>query len=412
MSKSEAAPKIEKIVASLPTASCRKVMRAALLTPISQSRWGLNMCLWGEPGIAKSAIIEALAAELGLPCAVLSPGERGEGAFGVIPVPKNVNGIDVISYPAPEWVANMKDGGIVFVDELTTAPPAIQPALLGLAHARRIGGVVLGPRVRVISAANPPELAAGGYDLPPPEANRFGHIDFAPPSVDDHTAFMLSSATGNGGHVDMTFDIKAEEARILAAWGEPWAIARGVETAFLRARPTLKNVCPKAGDPKGSRGWPSDRSWEAATRALASAAVHGLTDTETEAFVAAFIGEGVAGEFFAFKAKQDLPNPADILDGRVRFVHSSSRLDRTYAVLQACTALVTPKEAQRRDERAIALWSEVLEPLVLAKADLDVLVPSVEALIAAGLQALKQANKTLAGIQTMLRIAGIKPKNS
>jgi len=137
-----------------------------------------------------------------------------------------------------------------------------------------------------------------------------------------------------------------------------------------------------------------------------------LTDAETEALVSAFIGEGAAGEFFAFKSKQDLPNPADILDGRVRFVHSSSRLDRTYAVLQACTALVTPKGAVRKQERAIALWSEVLEPLVLAKADLDVLVPSVEALIAAGLQTLKQANKTLAGIQPMLRIAGIKRKNS
>lgn len=399
-------PKVqEKIAPSLSTTSCRRLMHAALFTPLAQGRWGLPLCFWGEPGIAKSAIIEGIAEEVGLPCEVLSPGERGEGAFGVIPVPSK----GVLTYPPPDWTLKMADGGIVFVDELTTAPPAIQPALLGLVLARRIGGTVLGPRVRVIAAANPPELAAGGYDLPPPVANRLGHIDFAPPSVEEHIAFMLSGSTGNGGHVEEQKSAVKEEKRVTESWSEPWAIARGIETAFLRAMSHHKNVCPKAGDPKGSRGWPSDRSWEAATRALASATIHGLSEVETEVFVGAFIGEAVASEFFAFKQKQDLPNPADLLDGREKFTHSAARLDRTAAVLQSCTALITPTSAPRRKERAEAFWTRVLEPLATSKTDLDVLVPSIEAMIKAALHAMPQANKTLSSVQPMLRTAGIKP---
>jgi MoxR-like ATPase len=89
----------------------------------------------------------------------------GEGAFGVIPVPDKSG---VIKYPPPEWtLAHDEAGGVVFIDEMSSTPPALQPPLLGLLFARRIGGKTLSARTRVIGAANPPEVAAGGFDLAP-----------------------------------------------------------------------------------------------------------------------------------------------------------------------------------------------------------------------------------------------------
>lgn len=58
--------------------------------------------------------------------------------------------------------------GYLFLDELSTAPPAVQAAMLGVALERRVGDLVLPRAVQVVAAANPPERAADGWDLSPP----------------------------------------------------------------------------------------------------------------------------------------------------------------------------------------------------------------------------------------------------
>jgi MoxR-like ATPase len=380
----------------------KNILKAALFTPVAGGRWGLPILAWGPPGVGKTAIIEGVAAEWGLACESLSPGERGEGAFGVVPVPSTDG---TLTYPRPEWTRQFDatTRGLVFVDELTTAPPALQAPLLGLVLSRRIGGFSLPAGVRVFAAANPPEQAAGGFDLAPPVANRFGHLEWAAPSVDDHCAYMLGAASDT----TQASDASEEEARVLAAWPAAWSRAVGLETAFLQRRPGLKNAMPQAGDPKASRGWASDRSWEAATRALASAAVHGLSAAETEEFVAGFIGEAIASEWFAFIAEQDLPDPAALLDGAAQYAHNPLRLDRTVAVLAACAALVLPPKAARRAERVRALWALISE-MSASKADLDLFVPVCQALVGAGLVNLVDAGPVLAALQPILKAAGVK----
>ena len=385
-----------------------EILRAALFTPISEGRWGLPILFWSDPGEGKTSVIREVCADYGLPCTVLSPGEMGEGAFGVIPVPDKSG---VIKYPPPEWTLAHDDaGGVVFIDEMSSTPPALQPPLLGLLFARRIGGKTLSARTRVIGAANPPEVAAGGFDLAPPVANRCGHIDWSAPTPDEHAAYMMSGSTGGRESTKKTFDAEAEEARVLAAWPDAWAWAVGLETAFLRRRPGLKNKCPKAGDPKASKAWPSDRSWENATRALASARVNGLSEVVRDEFVTSFIGSGPANEWFAFIADSDLPDPSDVLDGKVRFSHDRTRLDRTAAVLTACVSLVTPNGAARRAERVSALWSLFAE-LHEEKSLGDVLVPPVFAMTRANLHA-KEGRPLLAKMNNLLKAAGITVANA
>ncbi len=389
------------------------LIKAALFTPLSFNRWGLTLLNWAEPGCAKTALIEEICATYGLPCETLSPSERGEGAFGVVPVPSGEGANMVLNYPRPEWTQkfDVKKRGVCFIDEATSTPPALQAPLMGLILAGRIGGYTLPPGVRRMAAANPSDIAAGGFDIAAPVANRMGHIDWTTPSVEEHNAYMMRGTTGSGASAGDEFSAEAEERRVLAGWGEAWARAVGLEGAFLQRRPGLKNQCPKAGDPKASRAWASDRTWEMATRALASAALHSLTEVETEEFVGAFIGEGTAGEWFTFMKEQDMPDPADVLDGRVEFKHNKSRLDRTVAVLGACVTLVAPPAAAKRAARSSALWG-LLEHMTDSKADLDLLVPPVHALIEADLHSLKDAAKTLAKVQPVLKAAGITPKRS
>lgn len=319
------------------------LMQVLLFTP-GRKGIGLNMCFWGPPGGSKTSFIEQVAARYAMPCEVLSPGERGEGAFGVVPVPlKGNDGVTRLHYPAPEWVSNLADpskGGVVFVDEVNTAAPALQPALLGLLNERRIGGSYVGGHVRLLAAANPTGQS-GGYDLPPAVANRMGHLDW--PAIDQAAwcAWMLSGAS-----LDVPEGAVRAEAmndltnRVRVGWDARFSEASGLVTAYVAANPSTLHKLPNDGDPQASRAWPSPRTWELATRAYAGSLLFGVAAEVRQALVRAYIGEAAAKGFAAYLKDLDLPNPSDLLDGKVTFKADPRRLDRTMAVYNSCCALV------------------------------------------------------------------------
>lgn len=442
----------------------KNIIKASIFCPGVAGRAGLPLLFWGPPGGGKTSVIEEVCAEYSMPCETFSLSERGEGAVGAVPVPSSgtdefaylatlsarivelhAGGVAqeealaqalketpktemVLTYPRPDWTSKFvaTGYGVIFVDEITSVPPAIMPALMGLFLAGRIGSFTLPRGVRRLAAANPVEQAAAGYELPMPLANRMGHIDWAMPTVEDHTQYMLRGSSSHaktsqllaemdadaGGdeapEVVETYDVVGEEKRVAKLWPEAWARAVGLETAFLQAK-DMKNQMPAVGSPQAGRAWPSDRSWEMATRAYAASKVHGLSEAEEELFVEAFIGPGAAGEWMTFVRDQDLPNPAKLLDGQETFANDPARPDRTIAVLQSCVALVTPKGAKRRNERCDTLW-QLLEKLTADRLGLDLLVPAVHALIETDLHSLKHAAKTLAKINPILKQAGIKPR--
>lgn len=357
------------------------IFRAALFTPMRKGRWGLPLMAWSLPGEAKSAILSGIGdAYVDLPVVILSPGEMGEGAFGVIPVPDRSG---VIKYPPPEWTQVVARGGVVFIDEMTSVPQTIAPAVNGILLDARVGGHVLDVRVRRIGAANPPEYAANGCcDLNPAQANRVGHVQWSAPSVEEHESYLLRGDTAHRGSEVVAVSAAAEEARVLAAWEDgAWARAVGLETSFLRARPDLKNVCPKATDPAASRAWPSDRSWENATRALASAHCHGLSEADTDEFVSAFIGLPSYAQWKTFIKAADLPDAAALLDGRIKFEFDARRVDRTYATFTACVALVAPAETPNRVDRAVTFW-RILRRLFESGVNQDLVVGPAQRLLA------------------------------
>jgi len=379
------------------------IMKAALFTPLSDGRWGLPLILWGPPGIAKTATARLMAKIWQFHCEALAPGERGEGAFGVTPVPVENGHGTVLDYPPPEWVRSLRleddsEAGVVFLDELNTAPPALSPALLGAIQERRIGGHCFGPRVRVIGAANPVGHAAGGWDLAAPVANRLGHIDWPAPEPDEWGTWLVG---GENESVEVR-DPLAEEARVLKAWSGAFAKAAGLAAAFVRRRPELLHKMPPDGDPAQSRAWPSPRTWEYAVRARASAEVHGLSDVEQEELIAAFIGSAAAGEWCVWIDEADLPEPADVLDGKTKWKHDPMRLDRTAAVLSSCAALVAPAKAEKRKARAEAMWKLMGEIMKDAK---DVVVPAMKSMVQAGLHRSKEATPVLAKMHSVVSAA-------
>jgi len=338
----------------------KRIIKAALFTPTSKG-WGLPMMFWGDPGVVKSDMVRQVAADYGFHLEVLSPGERGEGAFGVTPMPeKKPSGGYFMTYPEPDWVLDIErhDGrGIVFVDEIPHAPPAVQPALLGLALDRRIGASYLGAGVRVLAAGNPPGEGSGGYEMTAAAANRFCHINWTAPSLDEWSDWMHAIDPRNPlpQAVESQYNIDNEERRVLKAWPRAFDNARTSITTFLRFKRLWMHKKPAADSPDLARAWPSRRTWTMATYALASSVVHGVQDLETH-LLGGFVGSGAAEEFLVYRANLNLPKAEDVLDGRTGFEHDPLRLDITYAILSSCSLLVADPECHDRKKRLVSFW--------------------------------------------------------
>lgn len=335
--------------------------------------FGRSGVLWGPPGVAKTARIRQIAEVLGIPCVVLSPGTHGEGAFGVVPVPMQFADGFRLTYPSPAWVdlfrATLEDDdgnptgtvdlpGLVFMDELTTCPPALAPALLGLLEEHKVGDTYLGPRVRVLAAANPPKDAGAGWDLPAPVANRLAHFETPKPSAVAWNTYMTGRADaptrGARAHkVERCKDTRlmdAVEDLIRTEWQNHYPRAIGAWGTWLaRQGGEYLHKMPESGSPDASRAWPSHRANSAAVDLLTTARLIGAPPDVQDTVVAATVGATAATAWATFQQHLDLPDPAELLDGKVQFAHDPMRLDRTMAVFSSCAALVTPPDAVDRN---------------------------------------------------------------
>ena len=354
-----------------------KILHAALFCPSLEGHLGLPILLWGRPGSGKTAFVQDAALRTGLAYERLSPAERGEAQFGVVPIP-HADGL--LHYPPPDWSQKFSGGGVIFVDEIGTAVPAIQAPLLGLVQLRTLGSYVFPKRTRVVAASNETIDGAGSWDLAPALANRFGHFEFEGLDSTAWGVALMSSFANMEGATGSSINAEVEEKRVADAWPGALATANGLVAAFIQRKPDLLHRQPAHGDAKSSRAWPSRRSVHYAATALASAKVHNLNEIDTDEFMAGFVGQAWVSEFRTLIANWDLPDPADLLDGKVQWKHDGRRLDRTLAVLGSCAGLVAPEKAEKRKERGNAAWALIATVL---KDAADCAVPAARVMLAA-----------------------------
>lgn len=352
----------------------RQLLKAAWFTPRQNGRWGLPILIEDDPGTAKSSILADDSRRAGLnPIVLIASLRPPEDFLGFPMVGKDA---DYFSYKPPKWVADCMETprSMVFFDEFTAGQSArVFAALLRIILEGVVGEVELPKETRFVAACNPPDQSPGGQDLPLPLANRFGHLRWdGVVTPDSWGEWML---TGSREKVEAEMSAEDEEKRVLASWDEAYSLSSGVWAGAVRKLPSLLRNLPDVNDPSASKAWPSPRSNEFACRAMASAKVHGLSEAARDEFISAFIGVPAAAELLTYMRHLDLPDPDDVLDGKVKFKHDGRRLDRTVAILNSCVARVAPKDAPKRQARAEKLW-EICEAVV--KQAEDLVVPLVE----------------------------------
>lgn len=294
------------------------------------------MLLWGAPGTGKSSAVQALAEARAEPCETVIASIREPSDFAGLPIVVDGD----VRFAPPSWARALTDvgHGILFLDEISTAPPAVQAALLRVVLERVVGDLPLPADVTVVAAANPPEQAADGWDLSAPLANRFCHVDW-----DVEPTVVTDGFIGG---------FAAPPAIVLPpGWDRRLPPAKSLVAGFLVARAAL--VCaPPTDAAAAGRAWPSPRSWEMVATLWAACDAAGASPEARSLLVRGAVGDAAGVEMLAWSEDLDLPDPEAVLADPDSF-ELPERGDRAYAALSAVAAVVA---ARPTEERWLAGW--------------------------------------------------------
>ncbi len=399
-----------------------RLLALHLLTPGDDGE-GLPCMTWGAPGGGKTTLHKQVSLALGIPIMVIPVGLVGEGAFGVTGVPRGDGEHQRIAYPAPDWTDVIEDVGetcTIYLDEITTAAPSLQPPLLGLLQERRVGNRYLGGGVRCFASGNPVDSAANGFDMPSSIANRMAHYEHELPPATAWSGYMAGrrpngmrrrAASDDGGwfmpdpaDANIVHELTKE---LHGVWDQAYAKVAGPAIGFVTRRPALLHKEPDQNDPARSRAWASHRSWTAALYTATTAHILGWDDLVQDVLTA-WVGAGAVIEYITWSATADLPDPARWLDGKETFKHDPARLDRTAVAFQSASMLVAPTSCDNRQQRAAALWAHMD---ALSQVAGDLIVPAAIAMVkapqSAQLTGSKEATKVLAKLHPLFSAAGV-----
>ncbi len=252
------------------------------LSTLVEQRLQLSLMLWGPPGIGKSSIVADVARQHNLQLVDLRLSQLAPTDLRGLPVAEN----GVSRWFPPEFLPTSGQG-ILFLDEINMAPPAMQGIAQQLILDRQVGSYRVPDEWFIWAAGNRKSDRAAVFEMPSALANRFIHLDLVP----DFDSFK--------------------------AWGLRAGLSERV-LAFLAFRPSLLHQI----DPQRP-AWPSPRSWVMANQLRGA----GLS-------VEPAIGPGAAGEFEAFCAVYDkLPDLDPILTGKSKATFPAEASARYATVL-------------------------------------------------------------------------------
>lgn len=262
----------------------KKILSGTKITPF----------LWGPPGVGKSSIVKQIAQEwqwelIDLRLSLLNPVDLR----GLPYLDKEKN---QATWLRPEFLPT-KGEGILFLDELNTAPASVQIAAYQLILDRRVGSYVFPDGWRIICAGNRESDGAQVTKMPVPLLNRMIHIDVRA-DLDDWKIWAKDNM----------------DERIIA---------------FINWRPELLATMPKDEE----KAFPTPRSW-----AFVSDLVSAYEDiSESKDIIAGTVGAGASAELFSFfDIYQNLPDVDKILEGKISEV--PKKADVKYALVSALVA--------------------------------------------------------------------------
>lgn len=235
------------------------------LTSLISNDIDISAMIWGAPGIGKSSIVSQISKSQGINFVDVRLSQLAPTDLRGLPVPK-----DGITYWAPPEFLPREGRGILFMDEINMAPPAMQGVAQQLILDRRVGNYTVPDGWYIWAAGNRKVDRASVFDMPAPLANRFIHLEVEP-CIDNFRLYAFQQTFSE------------------------------VLIGFLAFRQDLLHkMLPNEAS------WPSPRSWEMANK-LYSAGLN----------IEPAVGVSAAAEFYAYiELIDNIPDIASIVNGK------------------------------------------------------------------------------------------------
>jgi hypothetical protein len=273
--------------------------------------------LWGPPGIGKSELVEGITRDLGGIMYDLRLGQMEPTDIRGIPFYNKDSG--KMDWAAPVDLPDAETASqypivVLFLDEMNSAAPSVQSAAYQLILNRRIGKYFLPDNVVMVAAGNRESDKGVTYRMPTPLANRFIHQEM---KVD------------------------------FASWQE-WAVQNRIHKDVVGYLSFAKQDLYDFDSKSSSRSFATPRSWTFVSQLLDD---DGDNDTLTN-LIAGTIGEGLAVKFMAHrKVASRMPNPADILAGKVKDLQVKEVSAMYSLVISMCYELKSAVENKVEDKK-------------------------------------------------------------
>ncbi len=364
-----------------------------MATPSPRGAQGIPALVWGAPGTGKSSFVEAFARD-DLPVFTLIASIHDPTDFSGFPMLDKETGS--MQFAPPGWLRHFEPTGrgILFLDELTTAPPSVQAALLRLVLERRVGSYALPEGVVIVAAGNPPEQMAAGWELSAPLANRFAHVYWEYPTLAYAEALAVDFP-----RVSLPSIPRDTHSRILPSWR--LTIARFLQHAGS------EYLCTEPDEDRYPYAFASPRTWEYAAYLLTTASVLSLIPLPGQAdweangkprqavwnLIEGTVGLAAARAFRAFVEELRIPDPQRVLVDRHEFDPVKLREDEHWIFWSGCAAVLSRLHETARHSRQPEDIDTLIEA-ILRYADLcahtadadraDVVVPSLRRLAKTG----------------------------
>ena len=217
--------------------------------------------------------------------------------------------------------------GVLNIDELSTAPPAVQGAALGLVDERRAGATLLPPRTRVIACQNPPAYASNGFEITPALANRFAHYHWPAPSIASWERYRM------GKPDQPKMSLAEAEKLVTEKWAEVWPVSNALFVNFVKRNPEAYHDQPKPDDERSGKAWPSPRTWDFASWLYTTATILGYDQADALKIAVGAVGDEHYSPLLDWVQFANLPDPEEMLRGG--WTPDVDRLDVTSTALMA-----------------------------------------------------------------------------
>ena len=149
----------------------------AYLDGVLRNRLRTSVMIWGPPGVGKSSIVQQVATKHYLAFVDVRLSQLSPTDLRGLPVADHQDAVS--RWYAPDFLPR-KGGGILFLDELNMATPALQGVAQQLILDRQIGNYLVPEGWFIWAAGNRKEDRAAVYDLTGPVTNRFIHLTINP----------------------------------------------------------------------------------------------------------------------------------------------------------------------------------------------------------------------------------------